>query len=98
MSYIVYEKSTTIRIDGLNGGPKRTSFDTERAAKSARTRFVKANPVYTVEDIGITESSKFYFEIEKKKTVKSLMTGADVEIAANTPWSCNPASEMYWSM
>lgn len=32
------------------------------------------------------------------KVVKSLMTGKDVEIAEDTPWCCNPASETYWSM
>jgi hypothetical protein len=31
-------------------------------------------------------------------TVKSLMTGQDVQIASDTPWCCNPASETYWSM
>jgi hypothetical protein len=31
-------------------------------------------------------------------TVKNLMTGKDVEIDRDTPWSCNPASETYWSM
>ncbi len=31
-------------------------------------------------------------------TVKSLMTGQDVEIDRDTPWCCNPASETYWSM
>lgn len=31
-------------------------------------------------------------------TVKNLMTGQDVEIPADTPWCCNPASETYWSM
>ena len=31
------------------------------------------------------------------KTVKSLMTGQDVQIDRDTPWSCNPASEAYWS-
>ena len=30
--------------------------------------------------------------------VRNLMTGAEVEIAADTPWCCNPASETYWSM
>ena len=30
-------------------------------------------------------------------TVKNLMTGADISIPADTPWSCNPASEAYWS-
>jgi hypothetical protein len=33
----------------------------------------------------------------RMKTVKSLMTGKDVEIDRDTPWSCNPASESYWS-
>ena len=33
-----------------------------------------------------------------KMTVKNLMTGKDVEIDADTPWCCNPASETYWSM
>lgn len=31
-------------------------------------------------------------------TVRSLMTGQDVEIDRDTPWCCNPASESYWSM
>lgn len=30
-------------------------------------------------------------------TVKSLMTGQDVQIASDTPWCCNPASETFWS-
>lgn len=32
------------------------------------------------------------------KTVKNLMTGEEVQIAEDTPWCCNPASESYWSM
>lgn len=32
------------------------------------------------------------------KVVKSLMTGEDVQIAEDTPWCCNPASETFWSM
>lgn len=41
------------------------------------------------------------FRIEyapKFKTVKNLMSGQEVEIAADTPLCCNPASETYWSM
>jgi hypothetical protein len=33
-----------------------------------------------------------------KRVVKNLMSGKDVEIDADTPWCCNPASETYWSM
>jgi hypothetical protein len=32
------------------------------------------------------------------KTVKNLMTGKDIEIAHDTPRSCDPSSELYWSM
>ncbi len=32
------------------------------------------------------------------KTVKNLMSGQDVEIAYDTPRSCDPSSELYWSM
>jgi hypothetical protein len=32
------------------------------------------------------------------KWVKNLMTGEQVEIAHDTPRSCDPSSELYWSM
>jgi hypothetical protein len=32
------------------------------------------------------------------KIVKNLMTGEDVEIDYRTPRSCDPSSELYWSM
>lgn len=39
------------------------------------------------------------FDVQERYiTVKSFMTGQDVQIEADTPWCCNPASESYWSM
>jgi hypothetical protein len=32
------------------------------------------------------------------KVVKNLMTGENIEIAADTPHCCDPSSETYWSM
>jgi hypothetical protein len=32
------------------------------------------------------------------KTVRNLMSGELVEIAHDTPRSCDPSSELYWSM
>jgi hypothetical protein len=32
------------------------------------------------------------------KTVKNLMTGVPVQIPTDTPRSCDPSSELYWSM
>jgi hypothetical protein len=40
----------------------------------------------------------FYLGQTTMKTVTNLMTGKDIQIAENTPWACNPASETYWSM
>ena len=48
---------------------------------------------------GLYPVSQFRIEyFPTMKTVKSLMTGKDVQIASDTPWCCNPASEAYWSM
>lgn len=35
---------------------------------------------------------------EKYITVKSLMSGQEVQIARDTPYYCRPDSESYWSM
>jgi hypothetical protein len=32
------------------------------------------------------------------KTVKNLMSGKDIQIPHDTPRSCDPSSELYWSM
>ena len=36
--------------------------------------------------------------IPTMKTVKNLMTGVDIQIPHDTPRSCDPSSELYWSM
>ena len=48
-----------------------------------------------------TNPAKFGYRFEyfpTMVTVKNLMTGKDIQIDRDTPWSCNPASESYWSM
>jgi hypothetical protein len=32
------------------------------------------------------------------KTVRNLMSGVEIQIAHDTPRSCDPSSELYWSM
>lgn len=39
---------------------------------------------------------KSYGKMTKK--VRNLMSGKEVEININTPRSCDPSSELYWSM
>jgi hypothetical protein len=61
-------------------------------------KFIETNPLAqtakTLEAFKVLNPN-FQFP---KKTVKNLMSGKDVEIDADTPWCCNPASETYWSM
>jgi hypothetical protein len=45
--------------------------------------------------------AKFGYRFEyfpTMKTVTSLMSGKDVQIPHDTPRSCDPSSELYWSM
>lgn len=41
---------------------------------------------------------KIVVEYTEFRTVKSLMSGKEVQIAADTPLCCDPSSETYWSM
>ena len=48
---------------------------------------------------GMYPQDKFRIEYHPAmKTVTNLMTGAEVEIAYDTPRACDPSSELYWSM
>lgn len=48
---------------------------------------------------GLYPVSEFRFEyFPTMKTVKNLMTGKSIQIAADTPLCCDPSSETYWSM
>lgn len=97
MRYVVYEKTSTRLISQLPGGPDVRSYSTIGAARAARTRFVKGQATYVKEDIGVCTAEEYTNGIEKTITVKSLMSGQDVQIPASTPWSCRPDSESYWA-
>ena len=86
MSYVVYHKASTQIIK---------SFDTESGAKRSATCMNRnaGDVKYTYAD-----NETYTKRIVHRKTVKSLMTGQDVEINSNTPRCCNPSSETYWSM
>ena len=60
-------------------------------------KFIETNPLAqtakTLEAFKVLNPN-FVFPM---KTVKNLMTGKLVQIEADTPWCCNPASETYWS-
>lgn len=62
--------------------------------KSAKKNLQKMDP----SEYGLIFGTAANGKAVLTKTVKNLMTGEAVEIASDTPWCCNPASETYWSM
>lgn len=104
--YVIYEKTTTYIMGGRGRPDHRASYKTMGAAKAAITRWSKAwfatrdeclenDPVFRY---GIAESAYFHKNIEKQRTVKNMMTGAEFTEAVNTPAYMSPSRESYWSM
>jgi N-acetylmuramic acid 6-phosphate (MurNAc-6-P) etherase len=49
--------------------------------------------------LAVMDAVEYYATLgAQKRTVRNLMTGLPVEIDINTPLSCDPSSETYWSM
>lgn len=85
--FVVYHKASTQILK---------AFDLESSAKRSATCMNRnaGDVKYTYADMETYTKRT----ANRTMTVKSLMTGKDVEIPADTPWCCNPASETFWSM
>ena len=99
MSYVVYNKETTECVQKLVSNREYFTrhFDTERGAKVYLSREVNAGKMVR-DDWAIADYATFSANIEKKRTVKSLMNDKEVEIPINSCRACDPSSELYWSM
>jgi hypothetical protein len=96
--WYVYDKETTVI---------QRTFKTSKAAKGWITRkqneYLRKDAAFVCNegplfDWGYADAKWFHDFIEKTRVVKNLMTGAEVRIRANTPRSCDPSTELYWSM
>jgi hypothetical protein len=112
--FYIYEKSSTYimgkvnKRDGVVRPDHRQSYKTMPAAKAALTRMSKryrADLLETVNDpqfrFAIAEAEYFHTNLEKKRTVYSIMDQAKerpIVETVNTPGYMSPSSESYWSM
>ena len=107
--YYIYELSSTYIMgkpdrNGVTRPDHRKSYKTLGAAEAALTRICKAenlfpsDPNYARFRYGIAASAFFHQNIEKSRTVKSMMNGEKFSQPVNTPAHMSPASETYWSM
>ncbi len=87
------------------------SYKTHAAAQAAITRahkkYVRAFPYVpgstAAEDdplswMAAADSYYYHLMIEQRVTKRNLMTGKEFTQSVNTPRSCDPSSELYWSM
>jgi len=90
MSYVIVARGTGLIV---TDGPNKTkAYKTYSAARATRTRLCnKAG--WNAGDLSIVDYATYR---APKITVKNLMTGKDVEIDADTPWSCRVDSESFW--
>ena len=91
MAHVAYNKDTTRLLN-------KTIYATRGAAKAGLTRAAKADSTLIKADYDVAEYSMFSNFIEKMVTKKNLLSGKEYEERENTPISCSPASETYWSM
>jgi hypothetical protein len=75
---------------------------TKSGEKLVSTRVFKDMDEQTMKAIvkvGLTMNPNFRFEyFPTMKTVTNLMSGKEVQIERDTPRSCDPSSELYWTM
>lgn len=94
MSFVIYHKDSTLLLNG-------TRYVTEAAAKGALTKMVNNAPTdesFVKTDWHIAEHLHFSKCIEKTETKTNLMSGTAFTQPVNTPMSCDPSTETYWSM
>ncbi len=109
--FYIYERSSTYIMGKLNTRTgevrpdHRQSYKTMPAAKAALTRMSKRYRADLLESVndplfryGIAEAEYFHKTIEKSRTRKNMMNGAEYTESVNTPGYMSPASESYWSM
>lgn len=87
MRHVIY------RIDG-DRSPRIAEYDSAGAAKGAlKRKWLRKYP-----DAKVASFEDFKANVVKKIKVRSLSGGAECEIDSDCPRSCDPSSELYWSM
>jgi hypothetical protein len=92
MSYYIIAKGTGLIV---TDGPNRTrAYNTFAAAKATRTRLCnKAG--WSTNDLDIVDVKTYRPKMVERT---NLMSGKTYMEDVNTPRSCSPSSEAYWSM
>ena len=94
MSFVIYNTDTFRIFKFPHGGT--AVFDEERVAKAQRTKLINKG---VLNSSWVVDTYDNMVAKEPMVTVKSLMTGADVQIRKSDVGTCvDPSTERYWMM
>lgn len=94
MSFVIYNTDTFRIFKFPHGGT--AVFDEERVAKAQRTKLINKG---ILNSSWVVDTYDNMVAKEPMVTVKSLMTGADVQIRkSEVGGCCDPSTERYWTM
>ena len=92
MAYYVIARGTGLIV--TDGSNRTRSYKTFASAQATRTRLCnKAG--WAINELDIVATTHYK---PRMVTRTNLMTGTEYQEDVNTPLSCSPASETYWSM
>ena len=94
MSYVIYNIASSKIVQAVRFG--RSWYETQSAARAALTRAIKKGRL-SGDLVSIASTTQYFSEIEKTEVVINMMSGKPVTQSVNTPRSCDPSSEAYWS-
>lgn len=91
MTYMVVDCESKLAVKHPRSG--RTSYKTKASALRRANWLTR----YTPQVVVVMSAADYRAQVPKREVV-SLMSGRKVIIDADTPLSCDPSSETYWSM
>ena len=91
-SYYVVSKGSGLIV---NDGPNKTrAYKTFGAAMATRTRLCRKSG-WSISELAIIDTKSYK---PRMVTRTNLMTGQEYQEDVNTPRSCSPSSELFWTM
>jgi hypothetical protein len=100
--WYVYDKASTVIVRGYKTRAAAAAAITRAHKEYTRTNmYVPGSNAHEADPLfkwAMADSAFFHEFIERRVVKRNLMTGQDFEQRANTPLSCDPSSETYWSM
>jgi len=92
MSYYVVSKGSGLIV--TDGPSKARAYKTFGSAMATRTRLINKSG-WNISELSIIATKNYK---PRMVTRTNLMTGQEYQEDVNTPRSCSPSSELFWTM